>query len=204
VNTSLLAGCFVFDILLPPNYPDSPPKFQLLTTGGGKVRFNPNLYADGKVCLSILGTWSGPAWIPGQSSLCQVLISIQSFILGESQPYGNEPGYERMLNTADGKKASEAYNRQQRYNTLAHSMLPALKKPPFGFEQAVKLHYTAKKEEIKAQIEEWREMEAKLAKSQSKKKGHHHHRWHERETANVGSFDDVAKAVLAELDELGG
>jgi hypothetical protein len=30
-----------------------------LTTGGGRCRFNPNLYAGGKVCLSILGTWSG-------------------------------------------------------------------------------------------------------------------------------------------------
>lgn len=32
----------------------------LATTGGGKVRFNPNLYNNGKVCLSLLGTWSGP------------------------------------------------------------------------------------------------------------------------------------------------
>jgi len=39
-------------------------------------RFNPNLYADGKVCLSLLGTWhSGEAshkWQPASSSLYQV------------------------------------------------------------------------------------------------------------------------------------
>jgi len=29
----------------------------LMTTGGGTCRFNPNFYANGKVCLSILGTW---------------------------------------------------------------------------------------------------------------------------------------------------
>ncbi len=42
-------GCFLFDILLPPNYPESPPSVQYMTTGNGSVRFNPNLYADGKV-----------------------------------------------------------------------------------------------------------------------------------------------------------
>ena len=29
------------------------------TTGNGTVRFNPNLYHCGKVCLSLLGTWEG-------------------------------------------------------------------------------------------------------------------------------------------------
>lgn len=53
-------GLFMFDILLPPDYPFSPPKCQSMTTGNNTFRFNPNLYADGKVCLSLLGTWSGP------------------------------------------------------------------------------------------------------------------------------------------------
>ena len=54
LDTPYAAGCFFFDILL-PDYPHKPPKVRLLTTGGGKVRFNPNLYQDGKVCLSLLG-----------------------------------------------------------------------------------------------------------------------------------------------------
>jgi len=44
-----------------------------------------------KVCLSLLGTWSGPGWISDQSTLLQVLISIQSLIFCE-EPYLNEPG----------------------------------------------------------------------------------------------------------------
>lgn len=47
----------------------------LLTTGGGTVRFNPNLYNCGKVCLSLLGTWSagqGEAWNPDVSTALQV------------------------------------------------------------------------------------------------------------------------------------
>jgi len=35
------------------------PSHLIIKIGGGSVRFNPNLYASGKVCLSILGTWSG-------------------------------------------------------------------------------------------------------------------------------------------------
>lgn len=47
----------------------------------------------GKVCLSLLGTWAGPGWEPGKSTLLQVLISIQSLIM-VPQPMFNEPGYE--------------------------------------------------------------------------------------------------------------
>jgi ubiquitin-protein ligase len=35
----------------------------------------------GKVCLSLLGTWSGPGWDPKRSTLLQVLVSIQSLIM---------------------------------------------------------------------------------------------------------------------------
>ena len=82
---------FIFDIQLPCNYPDSPPSVQFLTTGGGLVSFNPNLYRSGKVCLSLLGTWSGPQWSPTESALLQLLVSIQSQIFVEN-PYFNEPG----------------------------------------------------------------------------------------------------------------
>jgi baculoviral IAP repeat-containing protein 6 len=47
---------------------------------GPQVRFNPNLYADGKVCLSLLGTWHGTSemekWQPKTSSIYQVIIII--------------------------------------------------------------------------------------------------------------------------------
>lgn len=54
-------GAFVYDVYFDDTYPDNPPKVNLSTTGAGKVRFNPNLYACGKVCLSLLGTWRGQA-----------------------------------------------------------------------------------------------------------------------------------------------
>jgi baculoviral IAP repeat-containing protein 6 len=58
-NTPYENGLFEFDVFFPANYPLNPPKVSFLTTGGGTIRFNPNLYSDGKICLSILGTWEG-------------------------------------------------------------------------------------------------------------------------------------------------
>ena len=49
------SGCYLFDIFLPADYNNAPPKCSIVNTGGGKYRHNPNLYADGKVCLSLLG-----------------------------------------------------------------------------------------------------------------------------------------------------
>ena len=68
-------------------------------------RFNPNLYADGKVCLSLLGTWHGgdatEKWDPAHSNLQQVLLSIQGMIL-IPDPMFNEPGYEAIKGTEEG------------------------------------------------------------------------------------------------------
>jgi hypothetical protein len=50
------------------------------------VRFNPNLYNCGKVCLSLLGTWSGEKWDPAVSNINQVLQSICYLIFVE-EPY---------------------------------------------------------------------------------------------------------------------
>jgi len=56
-GTPYCLGLFHFDMRFPQDYPNSAPKVHITTTSGGSVRFNPNLYATGKVCLSILGTW---------------------------------------------------------------------------------------------------------------------------------------------------
>ncbi len=58
-DTPYTGGCYQFDIFFPAKYPHSPPQVSFRTTGGGLVRFNPNLYNCGKVCLSLLGTWEG-------------------------------------------------------------------------------------------------------------------------------------------------
>lgn len=72
-GTPYHAGIFFFDIFCPDDYPHVPPRVRFLTTAGGSVRFNPNLYNDGKVCLSLLGTFDGPRWDPS-STINQVLM----------------------------------------------------------------------------------------------------------------------------------
>jgi len=47
-----------FDI--PDRYPLVPPKVKFVQHSGERI--HPNLYVDGKVCLSILGTWPGDPW----------------------------------------------------------------------------------------------------------------------------------------------
>jgi ubiquitin-protein ligase len=90
-NTPYFGGFYFFNIKFPNDYPKHPPKIMLMTTNG-KVRFNPNLYQCGKVCLSILGTWSGPSWKPIMN-IRLVLNSIRSLM--SEYPIQNEPGYER-------------------------------------------------------------------------------------------------------------
>lgn len=54
-GTPYEGGFFYFLVRFPPDYPLRPPRVKLMTTRNNRVRFNPNLYKDGKVCLRCLG-----------------------------------------------------------------------------------------------------------------------------------------------------
>lgn len=157
-DTPYDSGCFIFDVSVPYNYPKDKPSVWFMNTGG--VRFNPNLYDSGKVCLSLLGTWSsdggGESWIPKTSTLSQVFLSIQSQILVE-QPYFNEPGYERSIGTPSGTRESMNYNIVQRYNTMNHAIYELLKTPSNypQFVDVIKNHFKIKKNHIIAVCEKW-------------------------------------------------
>ncbi|XP_077564500.1 ubiquitin-conjugating enzyme E2 Z-like [Haemaphysalis longicornis] len=101
LDTPYEGGFFHFFVKCPTDYPIAPPRVRLLTTDGGRVRFNPNLYACGKVCLSILGTWYGPAWSAAQG-IGSVLVSIQSLM--SDNPYHNEPGFEKERHPGDAAR----------------------------------------------------------------------------------------------------
>jgi ubiquitin-protein ligase len=153
-ETPYANGCFEFDIFLPPDYPNSPPKVQLETTGRGRVRFNPNLYNCGKVCLSLLGTWSGPGWDPANSTLLQVLVSIQSLIL-VPDPYFNEPGFERERGTPIGKVQSDCYNENIRRETLRYAIIEPLNTPSPLFKDVIQEHFKAKQQTLHLQLDSW-------------------------------------------------
>ena len=102
-------GYLFFNITFPKNYPFSPPDVSYVSRG--RVRIHPNLYVKshksgfGKVCLSILGTWSGPAWTTVMD-ISTVLLSIQSIL--DKYPLLNEPGYN--INDKSHYKIINDYN----------------------------------------------------------------------------------------------
>ena len=150
-------GIFEFHTAFPTNYPNSEPKVLINTTGGGTVRFNPNLYNCGKVCLSLLGTWSGQdgeKWNPKTSTFLQVLVSIQSLILVE-KPYFNEPGWEKEMHTTKGQNNSKKYNEPLQIGTIKWAINDMIKNPPNGMEEVIKNHFKFKKDEILTTTQKW-------------------------------------------------
>ncbi|XVF40495.1 hypothetical protein PTKIN_Ptkin01aG0118000 [Pterospermum kingtungense] len=139
-------GMFFFDIFLPPEYPYEPP---LVHYHSGGLRLNPNLYESGKVCLSLLNTWTGSdteVWNPGSSTILQVLLSLQALVLNE-KPYFNEAGFDKQLGRAEGETNSVSYN-ENAFLENCQSMLYILRKPPKPFEALVKEHFSRRAEVI--------------------------------------------------------
>ncbi|KAJ8765002.1 hypothetical protein K2173_010474 [Erythroxylum novogranatense] len=132
-------GLFFFDFQLAPEYPDVPPS-AYYHSGGWRI--NPNLYEEGKVCLSLLNTWTGrgnEVWDPTSSSILQVLVSLQGLVLN-SKPYFNEAGYDKQIGTAEGEKNSLSYN-ENTFLLNCKTMMYLMRKPPKGFEELIKEHF---------------------------------------------------------------
>lgn len=139
-------GLFFFDILLPPDYPHVPP---LVHYHSGGLRLNPNLYESGRVCLSLLNTWTGTGsevWNPGSSTILQVLLSLQALVLNE-KPYFNEAGYDEQIGRAEGENNSISYN-ENAYLGTCKCMLYLLRKPPKHFEELVEEHFDRRAKHI--------------------------------------------------------
>ncbi|KAL0951414.1 hypothetical protein HGRIS_008106 [Hohenbuehelia grisea] len=129
---------FVIDWMLDSNFPNNPPiaHFHSWTTGNGRV--NPNLYEEGKVCLSILGTWSGDkseSWNAARSSLLQALVSIQGLVLVK-EPWYCEPAYEKLRGTEDGTVNSRLYS-EKAYVLSRAFVRRALEVPVGGLEAEI-------------------------------------------------------------------
>jgi len=100
----------ILEIQFPTDYPFTNPKVRFVTCDS-RTRFHPNLYVDGKVCLSILGTWQGPSWT-SVMTLRTVLLSIMGLL--DNEPLLHEPGY----STSKGTQKSKDYS-----SFVEHSVL---------------------------------------------------------------------------------
>ena len=87
-NTPYENGFYFFEFNFPSDYPHTPPTLKFLSNGDN-IRFNPNLYRTGKVCISILNTWTGEQWTSCQS-ISSILLTLCT-VLNEN-PLLNEPG----------------------------------------------------------------------------------------------------------------
>ena len=87
-DTPYYGGNYFFELKYPFDYPHTPPKVTYCTNGD-EVRFNPNLYKCGKVCISLLNTWRGEQWTSCQS-ISTVLLTLCTILCKD--PLLNEPG----------------------------------------------------------------------------------------------------------------
>lgn len=126
-DTPYAGGYYFFDINLSKNHPIKHPSATFYTHGEG-MRFHPNLYQTGKVCLSILGTWQGEPWI-AKMSIETVLLNIRSIM--NDNPIINEPGHE---NEKKDSPVPAAYIEQINYQNINVAVCDMLTNPPKGFE----------------------------------------------------------------------
>lgn len=137
---------FVFDLYLnPTKFPYEPPNVYFHSHTNGLGRCNPNLYEEGKVCLSILGTWAGDkseSWNPAKSSLLQVFVSISGLVLVRS-PYHCEPAFAKLEGTREGRVNSRLYS-EKAYVLSRSFVRTALDRPPAGFEEEIAHAYFVK------------------------------------------------------------
>jgi ubiquitin-conjugating enzyme E2 Z len=93
-DTPYFAGNYFFEIDYPASYPHNPPKVTYCTNGNN-IRFNPNLYKCGKVCVSLLNTWKGEQWTSCQT-ISTVLLTLCTLLC--ENPLLNEPGVTKTHN----------------------------------------------------------------------------------------------------------
>ncbi|XP_034193400.1 (E3-independent) E2 ubiquitin-conjugating enzyme [Osmia lignaria lignaria] len=149
-------GLFLFDFQLSADYPAAPPLCHYISYCND--RLNPNLYEDGKVCVSLLGTWSGrgtEVWT-SSSTLLQVIVSIQGLIL-VPEPYFNEAGFEKQKGSQQGKENSRMYN-EMVVLKLVQAQTKLLQHPPPVFKDIIIEHFKRHAKKLLQRLDLWMEI----------------------------------------------
>jgi ubiquitin-protein ligase len=135
-ETPYFGGYYFFEFNYPYDYPFSPPKVKYMTNDG-QTRYNPNLYKCGKVCVSILNTWSGDKW-----SACQTINSILLTLcsLLNNMPFLNEPGQHI------GSRDCLSYNKSIEYSNINFAVCDLINKSKNSIPEQFKVFYPFMKE----------------------------------------------------------
>ncbi|ETN36566.1 uncharacterized protein HMPREF1541_08844 [Cyphellophora europaea CBS 101466] len=129
---------FLVDLYLGPKFPDEPPIAHFHSWTSGLGRINPNLYEEGKICLSLLGTWpgkeSGEGWSK-DATILQLLVSLQGLVMVRN-PFFNEAGFEGY--EQEGGYRLEAAQYAEKAFVMARGFVRhALERPPRGVEDVL-------------------------------------------------------------------
>jgi ubiquitin-protein ligase len=147
-DTPYADGFYLFKLQFPTNYPHAPPIVEYCTNDG-ITRFNPNLYRNGKVCLSILNTWRGERW-SGCQTLSSVLLAICTIL--NAEPLLNEPG---ILKSHPDFDKYHAILRYKNIEIGIFAMLEKVEQPAdvFAiFAPIMRAHFQQQKEKIRERV----------------------------------------------------
>ena len=148
-------GNYLFTVEFPTNYPYSPPSMKFMTNNGN-TRMHPNLYRNGKVCLSLLNTWKGDKWT-ACNTLSSVLLHLAT--LFTDKPFLHEPG------VTESHCEFDFYTdiiRYQNYNTAVLGVLTnTVNTTITQFDDVVKENYKKNKDAIIDKVKELNERPGK-------------------------------------------
>ena len=122
-DTPYFGGYYFFEFTYPSDYPHSPPKVKY-RTNANNIRFNPNLYTCGKVCVSLLNTWRGDQWTSCQT-ISTVLLTLCTLLC--ENPLLNEPGVDKK------HKDLHPYDEIIQYSNLDIAVCDIVSKKPGVF-----------------------------------------------------------------------
>ncbi len=147
-------GYYLFEFNFSKKYPFEPPKVIYLTNEHD-IRFHPNLYRNGKVCLSLLNTWRGEQW-----TSCQTIrtILLNLVTLFHNKPLLNEPGIK------EDYKYFKDYNRMIKFSNYNTAVLSVLKEKIYKpisqkFSDVIKENYLKNKDKILEHLIQLKESE---------------------------------------------
>jgi ubiquitin-protein ligase len=130
-DTPYFGGFYFFEFHFPSDYPHSPPKLNSCTNGDN-IRFNPNLYKCGKVCVSLLNTWRGEQWTSCQT-ISTVLLTLCTLL--NNKPLLNEPGVNELHQDFDN------YQRIIEYKNIHFAVLKMIEKRKDVFSNQFDIFY---------------------------------------------------------------
>lgn len=141
-NTPYDSDCILFDIIIPHDYPNKPPIINLKTKQKG-----PTIY-DGRICLSILDSYSGSSphdterWNT-MSSIDQIIFSIQAMVFSD-RPYYNTSAISK------DDKSNKEYNVSVWTTTITNitNIIINRAKDFYPFEDIVNAHLYLKRDYI--------------------------------------------------------